>query len=79
MKGVRRSRPWRPALWERVYRGETLWVEEMFNRSPKWSWDTTGARNGRAKSKLAAMRAAEKAIDTDIATLNGPAATGDGT
>lgn len=59
----RQSTPWKPALWERVYRGETLWVEEMFSRSPKWSWQTNGPLEGRAKTRLSAMDAAERAVD----------------
>jgi len=53
---------WKAALWERVYRGVTMWVEEMWTTTPKWSWQTEGTE-GRARTKAAAMRAAQRSVD----------------
>lgn len=65
---ARKTTPWRAATWERSYRGETIWIELMYSRSPKWEW-TAGNKRSRAATKLTAMRAAERAVDRDIAAL----------
>ncbi len=59
----KRSTPWRPASWERRYRGVVVWVDEMYTTSPRWTWTTEIGPEGRAKTRLSAMRAAELSVD----------------
>lgn len=54
---------WRPGLWERRYRGASIWVENMYATAPCWSWATEWDDEGRAATCDRAMRAAERAID----------------
>jgi hypothetical protein len=70
MASRRRSTRWAPALWERVYKDVTIWVEEMYSRSPRWEWSSADFSGGRAKTKAAAMRAAERAIDEALRRLS---------
>lgn len=65
---MRRATKWRATTWERVYRGQAIWVEEMFSQAPKWSWSAEDGGEGRAMSKLAAMRAAERHVATPQAS-----------
>ncbi len=75
MASKKKARPkttrWRPSTWERQYRGLALWVEEMFSAAPKWSWQTQDGGEGRAVSRTAAMRAAERAVDADMKSKAG--------
>lgn len=58
----RRTTKWRPALWERRYRGVLIWVEEMYAAAPKWEWRDEYSGEGRARTRADAMRAAEKHV-----------------
>lgn len=63
-KKAPRNTRWRAVSWERTYRGEAIWVDEPYAYSPKWQWTVIDEwRTGRAVSKAAAMRAAERAVD----------------
>lgn len=63
----RQTTPWRAVTWERSYRGECIYIEEMFQRAPKWEWTVAGGEySGRARTKVAAMRAAEKAVNASL-------------
>lgn len=53
---------WAPQLWQRTIRDVVVWVEEVYATAPKWEWNVEWGNGGRAVSKLAAMRAAEKHI-----------------
>ncbi len=64
-----RNTKWKAVTFERTYRGESVWIENMFYEAPKWSWATQDGTEGRATTKLTAMRAAERAVD---ASLKGP-------
>ena len=60
----RANSPWKPALWQRMYRGSGIWVEEVYTNAPTWEWNCSDLLDGgRAKTRAAAMRAAEKAVD----------------
>lgn len=53
---------WAPVLWQRTYRDVAIWVEEVYATAPKWEWNVEWGSGGRSRSKLSAMRAAEKHI-----------------
>lgn len=55
-----RTTRWAAALWERRYFGTTVWIEEVYTRSPRWEWSAEDGSGGRKRTKLEAMRAAEK-------------------
>ncbi len=59
----RKTTPWRAVTWERTYRGECIYIEEMFQAAPKWEWTHSDGASGRAHTKAAAMRAAEASVD----------------
>lgn len=64
----RMSTRWRPVTWERTYRCHAVWVEEVYSSAPKWQWSAFALTDfeGRAATRLAAMRAAERAIDATL-------------
>ncbi len=65
-KKLPRNTKWCASTWERRYRGDFIWIENMYTSEPKWSWNTTTGDEGRAKTKLAAMRSAERSVDASL-------------
>ncbi len=59
----RKSTKWVPVLWQRRYRGVTIWVEEVYATGLRWEWNEEGGGGGRSPSRVAARDAAESAID----------------
>ncbi len=67
----RKSTKWLPVLWQRRYRGVTIWVEEVYATGLRWEWNTEGGSGGRSSSRVVAQGAAEHAIDKACSSLKG--------
>lgn len=57
---------WAPVMWQRQYRDVAIWVEDVYTTGPTWEWNTEHGNGGRARTKTAAMKAAQKYVDAAL-------------
>jgi hypothetical protein len=50
---------WRAEVRGRTYKGKHVWVEEMYNTDPKWTWSCECGAEQRASTQLQACADAE--------------------
>lgn len=67
---TKKSKPkttrWVAVQWQRIYRGVAIWVDEVFSIAPKWEWNTEHGNGGRARTRAAAMKAAQRNVDVAL-------------